>query len=90
MGKELMKKLPEQTRWSAELLWEQLELVERHIARQEKRLEELVKVTPEIALLQTLPGVGLILASVIAARWSRSVWLFRLMVAEPPATIPCW
>lgn len=62
----LLARLPEQTCWSCELLWEQLVLVERQIDQQEKRLKDLVQVTPALALLQTLPGVGLILASVIA------------------------
>ena len=63
---ELTPKLPEQTQWCTQLLWEQLELVDRQIQQQEKRLEQLVEITPAIKLLQTLPGVGLILASVIA------------------------
>jgi transposase len=63
---ELLAKLPEQTRWCAELLLEQLDLVNGQIAKQEKRLGELLKVTSAMQLLMTLPGVGLILAAVIA------------------------
>jgi transposase len=62
----LRPQLPPQTRWCTDLLWKQLELVNEQIDQQEEHLEELVVVTPEIALLQTLPGVGLILAAVIA------------------------
>lgn len=62
----LLDRLPEQTRWVAGLLWEQLELVERQIGQQEGRLEQLVEVTPEIELLETLPGVGLILGAAMA------------------------
>lgn len=62
----LLAKLPSQTRWCAEMLWEQLDLAVRQIDQQEKRLEELMEVTPQISLLKTLPGVGLILAGVIA------------------------
>jgi transposase len=62
---ELLAQLPPHTRWAAGLLWEQLDLAADQIGRQEARLLELVEVTPEIKLLQTLPGVGLILASAI-------------------------
>jgi transposase len=61
----LCGQLPRQTQWCAQLLWEQLELVNRQIDDQEKRLEEVMEVTPEMGLLQTLPGIGLILAAVI-------------------------
>lgn len=61
----LLVKLPEHTRWSAELLLEQLDLVNRQVAEQEKRLGQLLTVTPQMVLLMTLPGVGLILAGVI-------------------------
>ncbi|MCE5326387.1 MAG: IS110 family transposase [Planctomycetaceae bacterium] len=63
---DLLAQLPPQTQWSAKILWEQLELATRQIDQQEERLKELMEVTPEIALLKTLPGVGLILASVMA------------------------
>ncbi len=62
----LVVQLPAHTRWCTELLWKQLDLVNQQIDQQEKRLEEILKVTPEMALLQTLPGIGLILAAVIA------------------------
>ena len=62
----LLARLPVQARWCSELLWEQLDLVNRQIDQQEKRLEELMEVTPAMSLIQTLPGVGLILAGVIA------------------------
>lgn len=62
----LTAQLPPQTTWCLQLLWEQLSLADDQIDRQEKRLVELVKITPQIALLQTLPGVGLILAAVMA------------------------
>jgi transposase len=63
---ELLARLPVQTRWCSELLWEQLDLVNRQIDRQEERLEELVEITPQIGLMRTLPGIGLILAGVTA------------------------
>jgi transposase len=62
----LRSQLPAQTRWCTDLLWKQLELVSQQIDQQEKHLEELVEITPEMDLLQTLPGVGLILSAVIA------------------------
>lgn len=63
---DLLAQLPPQTQWCAGLLWEQLELVNQQIDQQEERLKTVMDVTPEIALLKTLPGVGLILASVMA------------------------
>lgn len=62
----LLEALPEQTYWASKLLWEQLELVERQIALQEQRQRELIELTPEMKLLLSLPGVGDILAPVIA------------------------
>jgi transposase len=62
----LRPQLPPQTQWCTDLLWKQLELVDEQIDQQEKHLEELVEITPEMVLLQTLPGIGLILAAVIA------------------------
>ncbi len=62
---DLLAKLPEQTRWCCNLLWKQLELSDEQVAQQEQRLQTLVEVTPAIEVERTLPGVGLILASVI-------------------------
>jgi transposase len=62
----LLKQLPEHTRWCAGLLLEQLDLVNRQIGQQEERLTQLLEVTPYMKLLMTLPGIGLILAGVIA------------------------
>jgi len=62
----LLEQLPQHTRWSAEQFWEQLELVSEQIRRHEERLEALLEVTQEMQLLRTIPGVGLILSSVIA------------------------
>jgi transposase len=58
----LSAQLPEQTAACLQWLWEQLALADTQIDQQEKRLGELVAVTPQIVLLRTLPGVGLILA----------------------------
>jgi transposase len=59
-------RLPEQTRYVTEMLREQLEFVQRQIHEQEKRLKALVSITPEIELLMSLPGIGVILGSVCA------------------------
>jgi transposase len=59
-------RLPEQTRHVTEMLREQLEFVERQIREQEQRLKALVRITPEIELLMSLPGIGVILGSVCA------------------------
>lgn len=58
--------LPEHTRWAAVLMLEQLNFVQGQIAEQEKRLKAVLTVTPEMELLMTLPGIGLILSAVLA------------------------
>ena len=65
MGK-LLKQLPAQTAWCGVMLLEELDLIEKHLGEQEKRLKELLKVTEEMKRLVSLPGVGLILCSVMA------------------------
>ena len=62
----LLEQLPEQTRWASRMLLEQLDVLEDQIHQQEQRLKALVQVTPSIRRLMSLPGVGIILASVIA------------------------
>lgn len=58
--------LPPQTRWAATLMLEQLVFVQNQIAQQEKQLKTLLAVTPAMALLMTLPGIGPILSAVAA------------------------
>jgi len=60
-----VSQLPTETSHAVRLLLAQIGLVQKQIGEEEKRLKRLVKKTPEIQLLMTLPGVGLILASVI-------------------------
>ena len=61
-----LAELPAQTRWVAEQLLAQLDFVSAQIAALERRLQELVAVTPVMQRLQTLPGIGVILAATIA------------------------
>jgi transposase len=61
-----LAKLPEQTQWTHRLLLEQLDFIVVQIKQHEERLEQLLKVTPQMQWLMTLPGVGLILAATIA------------------------
>jgi len=58
--------LPPHTRWACEIMLEQLDVVENQIKAQEKRLKEILEVTPVMRLLMTLPGIGLILSAVLA------------------------
>lgn len=58
--------LPTHTQWAATLMLEQLNFVQAQILQQEQRLKEILTVTPTMELLVTLPGVGLILAAVLA------------------------
>lgn len=61
-----LAKLPPQTQWVGQRLLEQLAFQEDQIRQQEERLGRLLEVTAEMELLDTLPGVGLILSAVIA------------------------
>ena len=63
---KLLDQLPPQTKYVTEALLQQLDFVEEQIDGMKKRLQELVKVTPAIQLLMTMPGVGFILATAIA------------------------
>jgi len=58
--------LPPQARYVTEILCAQLDFVEGQIHEQEKRLRALVPITPEIQLLMSLPGIGVILGAVCA------------------------
>jgi len=61
-----MEQLPEQTRWATQQMLMQLDSLSEQIRQFEKRLGELVEVTPEMQWLETLPGVGVILSATIA------------------------
>ena len=62
----LLECLPKQTSWVSRMLLEQLDFVAGQIQGQEEQLQILIEVTPEMEILQSLPGVALILSSVIA------------------------
>jgi transposase len=61
-----LQRLPEQTRWVSGQLLAQLDFVSAQVRQLEQRLQELVNITPEMQGLQTMPGVGVILAATIA------------------------
>ena len=63
---ERMEQLPEQTRWATQQMLMQLDSLSEQIRQFEKRLGELVEVTPEMQWLETLPGAGVILSATIA------------------------
>jgi hypothetical protein len=58
--------LPEQARWVTGQLLSQLEFVTAQIALLETGLRQLLRITPAMQWLQSLPGVGEILAPTIA------------------------
>ena len=58
--------LPQQTRWVTRQMLMQLDTLSAQIGEFEKRLEELVEATPAMQWLETLPGVGVILAATMA------------------------
>jgi len=61
-----LQHLPEQTRFATEQLVAQLASLTQQISAFETRIHQVVAATPESTLLRTLPGVGPILATVIA------------------------
>jgi transposase len=63
---KLVAQLPPQTRFCVEALLEELDRVTDRIGQFEKQLAKVVKETESTQLLLTLPGVGRILAPVIA------------------------
>ena len=69
-GRQLLREglqlLPPQTRYVTEGLLRQIQALEGEILAIEERMREVLSPTGEVELLQTLPGVGFILATVIA------------------------
>jgi transposase len=61
-----LQRLPPETRRCMEQRIETLDHLEKQIAIMEKRIRDQIRVTPEMELLKSLPGVGDILAVVIA------------------------
>lgn len=68
-GRRLMdsvfRQLPSHTRYTAELLLEQLDQTEQKIKAIEARMNKLFKETEQHNLLKTMPGIGFILSVVI-------------------------
>lgn len=60
-----LERLPEQAGWSSQQMLAQVDTLGQQIGQFEQRLGELVKVTPEMQRLMSLPGVGVILAATI-------------------------
>jgi transposase len=58
--------LPTETRHSVEEQLKLLDQLQQQISQAEKRIQQIVKVTPEMQLLTSLPGIGPILAVLIA------------------------
>jgi transposase len=69
-GRDLLRQrlslLPPHTAYATQHLLEQIENLDRQVHGFEQRMQAVFKPTPPIQLLMTLPGVGLILAVVIA------------------------
>ncbi len=61
----VLEQLPPHTRYTTELLLDQLDQTERKIQALEVHIKELFKETEQHALLKTMPGVGFILAVVV-------------------------
>jgi transposase len=61
----LIGQLPPHTQWATRTLLAQLDFIEGQIREQEQRLKQLIEATPEMRLLMSLPGVGVILAAVL-------------------------
>ena len=63
---EAISQLPPETAQMTMSFLKQLDFVQGQIASVEERIKRLVKDTPEMELLRTLPGIGWILAAVVA------------------------
>jgi len=63
---KLLVQLPPQTRFCAEALLDELDRICKRIREFEERLKEVIKITESMRLLLTMPGIGEILAPVIA------------------------
>jgi len=61
-----MEQLPQHTRFVAEQMMDSLESLEQQIAALEKQIDAWIDETPLMRRLMTLPGIGRILATVIA------------------------
>jgi transposase len=61
----VLGQLPSHTRYTTELLLEQLDQTQQKIEAIEARMKKLFKETDEHTLLQTMPGIGFILSVVI-------------------------
>jgi len=62
---ELLEALPEQTRWTSQLMLTHVDELAGRINQVERRLGQLLKVAPTMELLMSLPGIGPILSAVI-------------------------
>jgi transposase len=60
---EAVELLPEQTRWVVCTHLSDIDLFAAHIGEQEKRLKGLIAQNERMRLLQTMPGVGLVLSA---------------------------
>jgi len=63
---EHIEELPSETRFTTRCLLEELDSVQEKIDRIEKRMKEVFKNTAEIKFLMSIPGIGFLLAVVIA------------------------
>lgn len=61
-----LERLPEHSAYMGRMMLEELDSLQVRIKDLEKRLEGLIKVTKDMELLRSLPGVGVILAATIA------------------------
>jgi transposase len=60
------EQLPEQTRYSVEQQLGALDRLGEQLEEMESRIQQVVEETPAVRLLRTMPGVGLVLAPVMA------------------------
>ncbi len=63
---QVLTQLPPQTQFVTQHLLAQMDCLQQQIDQEEARLQELLRVTPEMQRLKTLPGVGLILSATLA------------------------
>jgi len=64
--KARIERLPGQACWASQQMLQQIDGLKKQVEQFEQRLKELIQVTPDMQLLMSLPGVGVILAATAA------------------------
>jgi transposase len=87
LREQLGAQVPPQPAYAARRVLEQIDTLDRQVVQLEARMDQLFTPTPELELLRTLPGVGLILGIVMLLEVG-DVPAFRAAPSWPPMPGP--